>query len=208
MSKIGIMGGTFNPIHTGHLILAEIARSQCELDKVIFIPSGCPAYKDSGVILPSDIRLAMVSQAIKDNEYFEISDIEIQRKGNTYTVDTLEYIKEKYPGDNIFFIMGADSINTIYEWYEYEKIFPLCTIIAALRGGNDNKLALDNVDKLKSHYGASIQVVNMPVMDISSTQIRWNFIHEKSIRYCVPDSVFRFLNENKDVISERWNKVE
>ena len=137
--KIGIMGGTFNPVHNGHLILAESAYEQFHLDNVIFLPSGNPPHKADIYYIDAKDRCNMVSLAIKDNDHFTMSMEEVQRPGVTYTSDTLTAMKNNNPYEDLYFIIGADSLFTFETWHEPEVICRLCTILVATREGHDSK---------------------------------------------------------------------
>ena len=138
--KIGIMGGTFNPVHYGHLLLAESAREVFELDKVLFMPSGDSYMKDASSILHGETRMQMLKLAIDGNPYFEISRIELDRTGPTYTCDTLAQLQQQNSEDTYYFIMGADSLLMLESWKDPEYVLRNCTIAAAVRGtGTDKK---------------------------------------------------------------------
>jgi nicotinate-nucleotide adenylyltransferase len=140
MKRIGISGGTFNPIHVGHLIIAEMARDMFDLDKVLFIPSGMPPHKNLGSVLSAEQRFDMVKRAVAGNPYFEESRIEIDREGYTYTVDTLKKLRELYGNDtSLYYIIGADVLNDLLTWRNAEEVFKICEFIAALRPGNDEE---------------------------------------------------------------------
>ena len=145
MTKVGIMGGSFNPIHTGHLILAEHAFKQVELDKILFMPLKDPPHKDKTTMISDKHRVEMVSLAIEDNPHFELSRLELDREGTTYTVDTLSILTKENPGIEYFFIVGADSFLMMQEWKKPKKLFDLAKIIVA----NRERL---NMDLLKKHY--------------------------------------------------------
>ncbi|NLB88154.1 MAG: nicotinate-nucleotide adenylyltransferase, partial [Syntrophomonadaceae bacterium] len=143
-SKIGIIGGTFDPIHYGHLVAAEWAKEELNLDKVVFIPAANPPHKEAQEIADEKYRYLMVSWAIKDNQDFVISDHEIQRGGKSYTVDTLKHFKKVYPGSELFFIMGLDSLLSLHTWKDVEGLMELCTFIVATRPG----YAIDSNDEI------------------------------------------------------------
>ena len=135
MSKIGILGGTFNPIHNGHLLLAEQARCFYGLDQVLFIPSGCSYMKRQEEILPGEIRFQMVQLAIADNPYFCVSDMEIVREGNSYTCETITRLHAQYPEDELYYIVGADTLFQMEFWKNPEQIFTQCITAASVRQG-------------------------------------------------------------------------
>ena len=197
LKKIGIMGGTFNPIHIGHLIIAERAREQFNLEEVLFMPCGMPYMKDTSELLPSDIRAEMVSLAIKDNPFFTLSTIEIEKGGSTYTYETLEQLRAENPDTEYYFILGADSLWTISDWKEPERIFANCHILAAVR---DDKSAQDmkkRINFLKNKFDARISLLKTGLIEISSSVVR-NLVKENlSIRYMVPGTVYNYIVENK-----------
>ena len=191
------MGGTFNPIHIGHLIIAERAREQFDLEEVLFMPCGMPYMKDTSELLPSDIRAEMVSLAIKDNPFFTLSTIEIEKKGSTYTYETLEQLRGSNPDTEYYFILGADSLWTISDWKEPEKIFANCHILAAVR---DDKSAQDmkkRINFLKNKFDARISLLKTGLIEISSSSIRDSVKKETSIRYLVPKNVYEYIVEYK-----------
>lgn len=195
--KIGIMGGTFNPIHYGHLMLAETAYNNFSLDKVLFMPTKKPAYKSIFNIVKDEHRINMVKLAIESNEHFEISTMEFDREGNTYTVDTLNILKNMYPNIDFYFILGADSLYDFHKWYKPDEIIKLATILAAKRPLSDNQ-DFDNEIKLlrRTYPGSDIRFLDSPSIDISSSIIRHRITSQKSIRYLVPEAVEAYIMQN------------
>ena len=194
--KIGIMGGTFNPIHYAHLLLAENAREQFGLDRIIFIPSGQPymkVQKEDENVPSGELRYQMVKMAIQENPYFTCSRIEIDRPGKTYTVDTLHELQKMYPGDELFFIMGADSLLSMESWYQFEDIFQMAAILVAIRDDTDEKKLTDVITRMKSKYLADIRMVMTGRMDISSTMIREKIKTGKSVRYLLPEDCVEYI---------------
>ena len=197
MKKVGIMGGTFNPIHMGHLIIAEKAREQFELDKVLFMPCGMPYMKDRSELLPADIRAKMVSLAIEGNPFFELSSIEIVKKGSTYTYETLEYLKHENPDTEYYFILGADSLWTIADWKEPARIFNICRILAAVRDDKSVRDMETQITLLKNKFDADIYLLHTEHVGISSSSIRKSVCKGESIRYLVPEAVYRYIVDNR-----------
>ena len=194
--KIGIMGGTFNPIHMGHLVLAETARTQYALDEILFIPSG-KSYMKQGMNIPAgEIRADMTSLAIEDNPYFALSLMEIERKGNTYTYETLEALKAQNPDKEYYFILGEDSLFALEKWKETQKIFDSCTILVAVRAGTSQGDIELEAARLSAKYQGKIQFLDCGNMDISSTKIRENVKNGHSIRYLVPEKVIAYIEEH------------
>lgn len=196
IEKIGVMGGTFNPIHVGHLMLAEWAMDAAELDRILFIPAGCPYMKQKKQILDGTDRLRMVHYATADNPRFGVSGMEIEREGNTYTCDTIEQLQKENPDASLYFIMGADCLFTIETWKAPDRIFKACNIIAAARNG----ASLDEMEKkrreLEDRYRAQIELLRFPEIEISSTDIRSRIMKGESIRYLVPEPVREYILKN------------
>lgn len=195
MKKVGLMGGTFNPIHYGHLFLAENAYQQIGLDRILFMPSKNPPHKSKAELVSGDHRANMVKLAIKDNPHFKISMLELQREGTTYTADTLTILKEENPQTEYYFIVGADSLFMMQNWMNPQKIFDLCTIIAAGRNLTPENKMNQQLDFLKETYGAKILFLDMPNIGISSAEIRGRIGEKKGIRYYVPDEVEAYISE-------------
>lgn len=194
--KTGIMGGTFNPIHIGHLLLAESARDSFGLDEILFIPSGRSYMKREAEVLDRRIRFEMTKLAIEDNPAFSISDIEIKRSGNTYTCDTLSLLKEQQPETEFYFIVGADNLFSIEAWRKPEYIFRTCTVLAAVRDDKDNDKLAEQISCLEEKFGAHIFQITFKEIDISSTDIRMRLAGGQSIRYMVPDKVISYIKKN------------
>ena len=196
--KIGILGGTFDPIHLGHLIIAEQARDQYGLDKVMLIPSGHSYFKDnrSRKVLPAQTRLQMTKIAAQDHPPFEVSDIEVNRPGNTYSFETLEALKALNPEAELYFIVGADTVCSMRTWREPGRIFNACTVLAAIREDQvDPEQLRQETEALERDFGARILPVSIPNIGISSTDIRGRAAAGKSIHYLVPDPLERYIIE-------------
>lgn len=195
--KTGIMGGTFNPIHIGHLLLAENAKDTFGLDEILFIPSGLPYMKNGMEIADKRMRLEMARLAIADNPSFKLSALEVEREGNSYTYETLEALHAAEPGTEFYFIVGADSLFAMETWKRPEIIFQGCTVLAAVRDEKDNSELNGQIAYFKEKYGAKIGVVAMKEISISSTDIRNRIQRGKSIRYMVPDKVIAYIEEKR-----------
>lgn len=195
--KIGIMGGTFNPIHQGHLLLAEEARTFCRLDKILFMPSGHSYMKDKNEIAENLRRLEMTRLAIEDNAFFELSAMETEREGATYTCDTLAILKEQHPECEYYFILGADNLFTIEKWKNPHEIFRNCILIAAVRGDKDADDISKKADELMHKFDAQIILLPERIVDISSSEIRKRLSEEKSVRYMVPEKVYSYIQKHK-----------
>jgi len=194
--KIGILGGTFNPVHMGHLLMAEYAKEVADLDVVLLMPS-CQSYMKAGTnVLSGDKRLKMLQLSVQDNPNLMTSDMEIRRGGNTYTYETLLQMKSLCPKSEIYFIVGADSLLSMERWVKPEEIFANCTILAAGRDGADKEALLAKKCELEERFDAKIILLDFPQIDISSTVIRENVRNHKSIRYMVHDKVLDYIQEH------------
>ncbi len=196
MRKVGIMGGTFNPIHNVHLIMAEEARRQYELDVVFFMPSKNPPHKEKKDIASDEHRKRMIQHAIADNPYFEFSDLELRRQGTTYTKDTLKDWKSMYPEDEIYFILGGDSLASLEQWCEPAKVFAGCHILAANRDHTNHEQIVTWISYYQKQYHASIYEVEMPMLSISSEQIRSYVQAGKSIAHYCPACIEAYIRNN------------
>lgn len=172
MAKIGIMGGTFNPIHNVHLSMAEEARTQYQLDEVRFMPSKNPPHKNKQGIAADSHRKRMIQHAIQNYPYFSFSDLELKREGTTFTRDTLAYLTETCPEDQFYFILGGDSLASLESWKEPAFIFSHCHILAANRGDVSEDKITEWIHYYKEKYGADISEIQMPSQRISSEMIR------------------------------------
>ena len=193
MIKTGIMGGTFNPIHNGHLIIALYAKEQFDLDEIWFMVSGNPPHKQKSNVCDAQIRYKMTNLAIEDNKDFIPCDYEIRKKGRSYTVDTLKYLNKAYTDRKFYFIVGQDSLHDFPKWYKPEEILSLATVLVFPR----NSASLeDEAERIRRLYGGDIQIISAPLIGFSSTQIRQRVSEGKSIRYMVPDIVCEYIKKN------------
>lgn len=191
--RIGIMGGTFDPIHIGHLVTAEAVRNEYGLDKVLFIPAATPPHKQNQKVTPAIHRYIMTAMATYSNPHFHVSSIELDRPGPSYTIDTIYELIDKFgPQVEIYFITGADAIQEIPTWDRIEELLGLCQFIAATRQG-----CVPSVDNIKEHFGElggrRIHRLNTPELEISSTDIRSRIKKGFSIKYIVPESVENYI---------------
>ncbi len=197
MNRIGIMGGTFDPIHYGHLVLAEEIRTQFKLDKIIFIPAGIPPHKQDIDIAEGKHRYFMTLLATITNPYFKVSKIEIENDEVSYTVNTIMKLRDMYDKDTeIFFITGADALNEMETWRSPQKLFTLCRFIAATRPGVDYEKFKKKIDYLNKKYSSNIIVTAVPALAISSTDIRERIKLGKSIKYILPETVEHYIYKN------------
>lgn len=193
--KIGILGGTFNPIHNGHLLLAQNALEYCELDKVLMMPSAVSYLKDPNTIANTNDRAHMVKLAIENNPRLELSEIEIKRGGNSYTYVTLEQLSEECTDTDFYYIIGADTLFSMEKWVKPEIIFSKSTIVCAPRDESNVEELYVKSNELKNKYNADIIVMNIPEVKISSSYIRNAIKSGKSGRYYLPESVREYIKD-------------
>lgn len=193
--RLGFFGGSFDPIHYGHLLLAECCREQCRLDRVVFLPAAVPPHKQDRVLTPGPLRIEMVELAITGNEAFEVSRYEIDRGGINYTVDTLTHFHQERPGDELFFLMGADMFFDLPSWREAARVCELAAPMVVRRPGS-GELTFDHLAGIAS--AARIEEirhnqVHMPALGISSTDLRRRVAEGRTIRYQTPRAVEMFI---------------
>lgn len=183
MKRIGILGGTFNPIHIGHLAMAEVARDRCRLDKVIFVPCFQPPHKNIPHLVPARDRYRMVQLGIQDHPDFDVSDIEIKRPGKSYSIDTVRQLRASYPKEvRFFFIIGEDNFATLKTWKDIDEILRIVTFIVINRPGQKERgPALKHLS------------VQMPGIDISASFLRHCFREGQSVKYLIPERVRKYI---------------
>lgn len=191
-NKVGIMGGTFDPIHFGHLVTAEAARHQFQLQRVIFIPAARPPHKTNRTISSPEHRLAMTRLAVQSNPHFEVSDMELTRPGPSYTIDTVAGVRRMDPGSDIYFITGADAVLEILTWHRVEELLATCKFIAATRPGYRLK-DLTRITGLPEKYYQNIVTMEVPALAISSTDIRHRVRESRPIKYLLPELVEQYI---------------
>ena len=213
--KLGILGGTFNPIHYGHLAAAEEVRDRLKLDRILFIPSFIPPHKSEEIVPHADQRMEMVRLATKGNPFFEPSELEIKRGGRSYTMDTVEALRQVFPGRELFFITGLDSFLEIQTWRQWERLLTLSNFVVISRPGY-HFMDLAKISFMKSaaqelaRLDQGIQIEAMvrssaftiylemiPLFDISSTDIRTRVKAGVSIKYLLPDAIETYIITNK-----------
>ena len=184
--RIGLLGGTFDPPHYGHLLVASEVLEQCNLDEVWFVPNRLPPHKKGMPVTKKEHRLEMVRLAIEGNPSFRLSTIELEREGQSYTYDTIRQLTVTYRNDRFFFIIGADMINDLPNWHHIDKLVQMTTFIGINRPGYS----------VESPYRAHIQTIDMPPFDVSSSFLRERFKLGKNTRYYLPERVRNYIEEN------------
>ena len=187
MKKIGILGGTFDPIHFGHLAIAQAASVTLKLDKVVFVPAYIPPHKKGNKIVSSRQRLQMVKLAIAGNKYFDLSDYEIKKGDTSYSVETAQYFKEHYPkGAKLFFIVGEDTAAQLHTWKKINELSKIVSFVSINRLGYKAKQT-----KVK------VRSIVMPNLEISSSYLRQSVKKNKPLRYLMPENVIKYIKKNK-----------
>ena len=195
--KIGIMGGTFDPIHNGHLMLGEYAKKLFGLDEIWFMPNGNPPHKsNSNIESQTKHRVEMVKLAIEGHEGFNIQLYEVERKEVNYSYLTMQHFNEAFPQNEFYFIIGADSLFAFETWKHPELLVRTCKILAAYRDGKNSKEMENQIQYLNEKYGAEIILLNTPDVDISSSDIRRKMKQNEDISDLVPESVFSYIQSN------------
>jgi nicotinate-nucleotide adenylyltransferase len=200
VNKLGVLGGSFNPVHLGHLVLAETAREALGLERVLFIPAKLPPHKRAAALAAGADRLAMVRLAVAGNPALAVSDIELRRPGVSYSVDTIRALREKLgPGPEIYFLIGMDTVAELTGWREIAALARLCKFVPLSRPGiaGPNATALERaIGKLPAR--AILQrAVAMPVIGISSSDVRRRVAQGRTIRYLVPDAVAAYIRRKR-----------
>ena len=194
--SIAIMGGTFDPIHNGHLVTAEAVRHRFNVDKVIFMPAGRPAHKANKKITHNEHRYLMTVLATMRNQNFEVSRIEIDRTGITYTIDTIEELRKMCrPDVRLYFITGADAINQISTWKNPERLLTLCDFVAVTRPGYDQSTLHEDIDEIRQKYASRIHYMEVPALAISSSDIRSRAEKGEPIKYLLPQEVEDYIHK-------------
>lgn len=205
-NRVGILGGTFDPIHIGHLIIAENAYEQYDLDEVWFMPSGMPPHKSDRDVTPSEKRSDMVRLAIKENKHFKCSELEMKREGPIYTVDTLKILHERYTETEFYFIIGEDSLDDFEKWREPCEIVKYATILVATR--SENKFLREKVSFFREKFKCNADIIVTPYIDVSSSDIRNRVLKQETIKYMVISDVEKYIHEEglyvKNSGDEKW----
>lgn len=190
--KVGIMGGTFDPIHTGHLIAAETAREGLQLEEVWFIPSNIPPHKESGPKASAVHRWEMVCQSLKNCSHMRPVDLEMKRGGTSYTIDTAIELGRLYPEHDFYYIIGADMIQYLPQWYKVDDLLKRVSFIGLERAGFNLQW-----ERLPEMIQDKVTMISMPMIEISSTSIRERITQRQSIRFLVPESIFHYIEVNR-----------
>lgn len=195
--KLGILGGTFDPIHLGHLITAETALDAAGLDEVLLVPTGCSYFKADQKVTPARLRYEMTCAAAAGNPRLTVTDLETKRPGNSYTAVTLRELHEQYPEDALYYIVGADTLVMMSLWKEPQTIFDLCTVLVMARSDEVSREGLaDEAEQLQAAFGARIVVLPQKNVEISSTEIRMRVRKGQSIRYLVPPAAEMIIRDH------------
>ena len=194
LKRLGVFGGSFDPVHCGHLRLAEEMREALGLDRVLFVPAQVSPFKTGRTTTPAALRARMVQEAIADNPHFGLWAGELDRPGPSFTVDTLRQLASEFPGVDLWFLTGADTLRDLPQWREPETILRLAFLAVGERPGSDADAALDS---LPEHWKARIRRVPLLPLDIASTDLRSRVASGRSIRYLVPPSVAEIIGSER-----------
>lgn len=190
MSRLGMLGGTFDPVHIGHLVMGEAAREQLSLDRVLFVPTGQPWRKSHREITPPLHRVEMLRLALSGNDYFELSLLEIDREGPSYSEVTLAALQGANPGAELFFILGRDALDDLPNWHDPSAVVRLATLVVADREGVASSMP---ENPAVARLNARVVPLSMPVIGVSSTDLRERAAAGRSIRYLVPEAVAEYI---------------
>ena len=192
--RAAVFGGTFDPIHYGHLVAANEVMHSFDTDGVIFIPAGLPSHKDSSCVTGSEKRFEMTKLAISSNPDFYVSRMEIEREGPSYTIDTVSRLKSLFsPGCGIYFIAGADSVFQVFSWKNAAKLITMCSFIGVTRPGYNKDELYTRIRNINENFESNIHFLEIPALDISSSEIRERVKAGKSIKYLVPEKVEEYI---------------
>ncbi|MCK4368723.1 MAG: nicotinate-nucleotide adenylyltransferase [Dehalococcoidales bacterium] len=200
--NIGVLGGTFDPIHVGHLLVAEEARARLDLTETLFVPAGQPWLKLNNVISPAEHRVEMVRLAIAARPYFKLSTMEIERAGPTYTVDTIAELQAQLgAGDELFFILGWDNLNQLPQWHEPSRLVKMCRLVAVPRVDSPTS-DLDSLEAAIPGLSGKVILLDAPRIDINASEIRRRVARGLSIAQLVPEPVERYIKQHKLYVRE------
>jgi nicotinate-nucleotide adenylyltransferase len=197
IERIGVFGGSFDPVHMGHLTIAQDAVEQLELDRLIFVPAAIPPHKQGKTLADGQQRFEMLQLATEDNLRFEVSDMELQRGGISYTFDTMRQIQFEHPGAELFFIVGLDSLTILHSWKNVEQLFEICTVVPFARGGEDPAKVAEQIQLSKDWKTKLLErMIRIHEIEISASEIRMRLAEGLSIRYLVPPEVEMYIAEH------------
>lgn len=185
MKRIGILGGTFNPIHIGHLMIAQVVLEKFGLDKIIFVPSSWPPHKSGRNIIDAQHRLRMVRMAIRGNRYFEVLPFEIEKGGKSYSIDTVRYLSQQYPDAKLFFIIGSDHIAQLHTWKNVDEVVNMVSFIAVYRPG---------FRPIPSKIPVKSMII--PGVHTSSSDIRRRLVANKTVKHLIPENVLKYIQKH------------
>ncbi len=195
MKKIAILGGTFDPIHNGHLIAGQVVYETGMFDEICIMPTGNPPHKEADLSI-NDHRFEMCSLVVNTAEGFTCSDFELKRTGKIYTVDTFKLLNEMYPEDEHWMIIGTDSLMNLEQWFDKDYLLVNVPFVVVNRGGYDRSICDDHMTDLSNRYGTVFQYVEMPMIDLSSTDLRDRISSGKSIRWRVPEVISDYIEQH------------
>ena len=201
---IGLIGGTFNPIHMGHLLIGEFIREEWNLDRIIYIPSANPPHKTGGEVVDAGSRMKLVELAIRDNPYFQLSDVEFRREGYSYTIDTIREMSIEYPYEKLYFIIGTDTLFELETWKQFKEIAKEIEFVMYGRGTHSVVDIEEKLRHMRDEYGFKIKRSTGPELEISSTQIRDRIRRGLSIKYMVPDALIEEI-EKESLFKGEYN---
>jgi nicotinate-nucleotide adenylyltransferase len=200
--NIGVLGGTFDPIHMGHLIIAEEVRARLDISEVLFVPAGQPLLKHNNAISPAEHRVEMIRLAIDKEPAFKLSTMEIERSGPSYTVDTMAELRSQIRAeDRLYFILGWDNLNQLPQWHEPARLVSLCRLVPVPRVGYPSP-DLDSLEAVVPGLSQSIIMLDTPQIEISSSEIRDRLARGLSIHHLVPEAVEGYIQENRLYVKE------
>lgn len=195
--NIGILGGTFNPVHCGHIRMAQVALKSGLIDTVAFLPLSIAPHKDNMYIADKEDRYNMLMLAIKNEDKFQVWRDEIDREGYTYTIDSLKILKNKFPQCNFIYIIGSDTVFELYKWKNASEIFQLCEFLVIFRPGTDIKAVKDKIIEYEKEYGAKIRIIEEKGYKAESSAIRVALINGEDTENVLPSAVYNYIIKHK-----------
>lgn len=194
MKRIGVFGGSFDPVHLGHLVLAEAARTELLLDQVIFVPAGQSPFKGSQPLLKKEERLFMLEEAVKGNPFFFISTEELERKPPSYTIETMEYFSRLYPDpeNELYLLIGGDHLESFHLWRDYRRLLTLCRLGVGARPGSERRLP-----SIVNDFKEQVTFFSNPLIALSSQEIKEKIRAGKSVRYLLPEGVREYILKHR-----------